>query len=92
MSRVRQVHGPTEAIREFLGEVSGAGTGFEGSTVDGAEAANGLVDGVGVVRDGAVGQDAAVGPEDADTEGVLGVVQSDAEWYSGVHVRLLPME
>ena len=85
-----EVDGPGEAVGEFFGEVGGAGAGSR-AAANGSEALGDLGDGVGVVGDGAVAQDLAGRVEDADLDGVLGVVESDKEWYSGVHVRLLPM-
>ena len=74
------MHGPGEAVGELLSEVGGAGAGFEGGAADGAEAPHGLVQSVGVVRDGAVAQDVAGRVEDAELDGALGVVEADEEW------------
>jgi hypothetical protein len=41
---------------------------------------DGLSDGVGVVGDGVVAADVAVGVEDTKLDGVLGVVESDEQW------------
>src|SRR5262249_34294716 len=86
-----QVHGPAEAVGALLGAVSGSGAGLESSTPDGAESPDDLVDALSVVGHGAVAENLAVGVEGTDLDGVLGVVESDEEWYSGLPVRLLPM-
>jgi hypothetical protein len=77
---VGHVHGPAEAVGELLGEVGGAGAGFEGGSPDGAEAADGLVDEGGRVRTSAVAEDGTLGVEEADLDGVLGVVEADEQW------------
>ena len=68
-----------------------AGAGFQGAALDSAEALHELLNAAGVVGTAGVAQDLAGAVEDTDLDGVLGVVQADEEWYSGCHVRLLPM-
>ena len=77
---VSQVHRPAEAVGKFLREVGSAGAGLQSGALDGAEAADGLVDGGGAVGDGAVAQDLALRVECADLDFVLGVVEADEEW------------
>ena len=77
---VGEVDRPGEAVGEFFGEVGRSGAGFEGSTLDDAEASHGGVEGVGGIVHGSVAEPLAVRIEDAQLDVVLRVVESDEDW------------
>ena len=88
-SGMGQVDGPGEAVGDSLCGWR-AVTGFrQGGALDHAEASHGSVEGIGGVVHGSVAEQLALGIEDAELNVVLGVIQSDEEWYSGLHVRML---
>jgi hypothetical protein len=56
---VSQVHGPGEAIGQFLGEVGGVGAGLQGSALDSAEALHEFLTAGSIIGTAGIAQDLA---------------------------------